>query len=76
MVRALEPGTYMGDIDIGEMFLNFTLETRCSLLAGVNLSKYIDQLGEDPHHWERRGSCRMGFHHHHIRLPNNNKLIG
>jgi hypothetical protein len=29
MLRALEPGNYMGDIDIGEMFLNFIMEARC-----------------------------------------------
>jgi hypothetical protein len=45
MLRALEPGTYMGDIDIGEMFLNFILESRCSYLPGVDLTNYINQLG-------------------------------
>jgi hypothetical protein len=38
ILRALEPETYMGDIDVGEMFLNFILEERCNL-AGVDLSK-------------------------------------
>jgi hypothetical protein len=46
MLRALEHGTYMGDIDIGKMFLNFILEARCSYLAGVDVTKYIEQLGE------------------------------
>jgi hypothetical protein len=50
MLRALEPGTYMGEIDVGEMFLNFILEARCSYLAGVNLKKYIEQLGGEPRH--------------------------
>jgi hypothetical protein len=61
MLRALEPGTYMGNIDVGEMFLNFILEARCSYLAGVDLSKYIDQLGGEPRHWVRWGRCRMRF---------------
>jgi hypothetical protein len=34
MLRALETETPMGDIDVGEMFLNFILEARCSYLAG------------------------------------------
>jgi hypothetical protein len=38
-LRALEPGTFMGDLDVGEMFLNFMLETRRSYMAGVDLSK-------------------------------------
>jgi hypothetical protein len=41
ILRALEPWTYMGDIDIGEIFLSFILEARCSYLAGVDLTKYI-----------------------------------
>jgi hypothetical protein len=61
MLRALEPGTYMGDIDIGEMFLNFILEARCSYLAGVDLTKYIEPLGGEPRHWARWGRCGMGF---------------
>jgi hypothetical protein len=51
MLRALEPGTFMGDLDVGEMFLNFMFEIRCSYLAGVDLSKYIRELGGNPRHW-------------------------
>jgi hypothetical protein len=61
MLRALEPGTYMGDIDIGEFFLNFILQARCSYLAGVYLKTYIEQLGGEPHHWARWGRCVMIF---------------
>jgi hypothetical protein len=39
MSRALEPGTYMGDIGIGEMFMNFIPEASCIYLAGVDLTK-------------------------------------
>jgi hypothetical protein len=59
ILRALEPGTYMGDIDIGEMFLNFILEARCSYLAGVDLTKYIEKLGGEPR--TRLVRCGMGF---------------
>jgi hypothetical protein len=48
MLRALKPGTSMGDIDVGEIFMNFILEARCSYLAGVDLSKYIEQSGGEP----------------------------
>jgi hypothetical protein len=61
MLRALEPGTFMGDLDVGEMFLNFILEARCSYLARVDLSKYIQELVGNPRHWARWGSCGMGF---------------
>jgi hypothetical protein len=57
MLRAPKPGTYTGGIDIGEMFLNFILEARCSYLAGVDLKKYIEPLGGEPRHWERWGRC-------------------
>jgi hypothetical protein len=57
MLRALEPGAYMGNIDIGEMFLNFILEAKCSFLAGVDLTKYIEPLGGEPRHWARWVRC-------------------
>jgi hypothetical protein len=45
LLRALEVNTYMADSDIGEMFLNFILEERCTRLAGVDLTHYV-QKGE------------------------------
>jgi hypothetical protein len=41
MLRELGTGTHMGDIDVGDMFLNFILEARCSYLAGADLSKFM-----------------------------------
>jgi hypothetical protein len=41
LTRALEVGTFMGDSDIGEMFLNFMLEENCACLAGVDLTHYV-----------------------------------
>ena len=38
-LRSVEAGTYMADCDVGEMFLNFMLEPRLRLHAGVDLSK-------------------------------------
>jgi hypothetical protein len=61
MLRALEYGTYMGKIDIGEIFLNFILEARCSYLDGVDLTTYIEQLCGEPRHCARWVRCGMAF---------------
>jgi hypothetical protein len=45
LLRALEVDTFMADSYIGEMFLNFMLEERCAILAGVDLTHYV-QMGE------------------------------
>jgi hypothetical protein len=37
-LRSVGPGTFMGDIDIGGMFLNFMLHERIQLYAGVDLT--------------------------------------
>jgi hypothetical protein len=41
LARALEVGTFMGDSDIGKMFLNFMLEENCACLVGVDLTHYM-----------------------------------
>jgi hypothetical protein len=41
LARTLEVGTFMGDSDIGEMFLNFMLEGNCACLAGVEITHYV-----------------------------------
>jgi hypothetical protein len=46
LLRDLKLDTFMADSGIGEMFLNFMLEERCAILAGVNLTHYVD-TGED-----------------------------
>jgi hypothetical protein len=43
LLRALEINTFMDDSDIGEMFLNFMLEERCAILAGVDLTHYVQR---------------------------------
>jgi hypothetical protein len=43
------------------MFLNVILEERCSYLAGVDLTKYIEPLGVEPRQWAKWGRCGMGF---------------
>jgi hypothetical protein len=41
-LRMLEPGTFMSDVDIAEMFLNFFLDWHLRKYAGVDLSSYFD----------------------------------
>jgi hypothetical protein len=59
LARALEVGTFMGDSDIGEMFLNFMLEENCACFAGVDLTHYVpnkELAGEGRRHlvlWNR-----------------------
>jgi hypothetical protein len=60
LFNRLEPGTFMGDIDIGEFFLNFPLDQRIRKYAGVDLTPYFGQE-KTGLIWERWGRCLMGF---------------
>jgi hypothetical protein len=65
-LRAVGIGTYMGDIDIGEMFLNFMLHPRIRPYAGLDLTPYFREelscIGKAPSVvWERWNQCTMGF---------------
>jgi hypothetical protein len=39
---AVEPGTYMADIDLGEQYLNFALHEKTQKY-GVNLTRYVPE---------------------------------
>jgi hypothetical protein len=41
LARAEEVGTHMGDLEVGEMFLNFILELKERVRAGVDLTHFI-----------------------------------
>jgi hypothetical protein len=41
LARAVEVGTHMGDLDVGQMFLNFILELKARVRAGVDLTNFI-----------------------------------
>jgi len=43
-LRSVEPGTWLADLDIGEMFLNFPLHESLRTLCGVDLSQYGEIL--------------------------------
>ena len=38
-LRAVEAGPFMGDMDVGEMFLNFVLHESMKALCGIDLTK-------------------------------------
>jgi hypothetical protein len=52
-LRAVDEGTFMADVDIGEMFLNFILHQELQGLAGVDLTHFFpSEEGKDPKVWE------------------------
>lgn len=65
-LRGIEFSTYLGDIDLGEMFLNFPLDPKIRPYAGVDLTPFGAMIGGDIgtaggviwEHWEW---CLMGF---------------
>jgi hypothetical protein len=58
LLRAVDVGTYMSDMDIGEMFLNFVLHESMQALCGVDLTNYF---GEGEVLWERWTRAAMGL---------------
>jgi hypothetical protein len=54
-LHQVEAGTYMCDLDVGEMFLNFMLHLDIWLLAGVDLTFYAPKgrLGAVWECWQR-----------------------
>ena len=59
-LRAVEGGTYMGDCDIGDCFLNFILHESVRPYAGVDLTHYAAKTGEETI-WERWTRAPMGL---------------
>jgi hypothetical protein len=57
LLRAVLPGTYMADIDVGEQFLNFVLHNAVHPYAGVDFTllfpEELMQLRHVDHHRER-----------------------
>jgi hypothetical protein len=62
-LRTVEPGTFMSDVNIAEMFLNFFLEWYLSKYAGVDLKSYFDDdLGNGKDNfWVRWNRIVMGL---------------
>ena len=63
-LRFVVVGSFMGDINIGDMFLNFMLHEKVRVVAGVYLAPFFS---EEAHQrgikmiWERWVRCGMGF---------------
>jgi hypothetical protein len=66
-LRSIDFSTCLGDLDLGEMFLNFKLHPSVQPYAGVDLSAYISKAGDQDKRglstmcWERWSRCLMGF---------------
>jgi hypothetical protein len=63
LLRSVEPGTWMADNDVGEMFLNFVLHKSIQELCGVDLTKYFPEgtPADTKVLWERWTRCAMGL---------------
>jgi hypothetical protein len=62
LVRGVHESTWMGDLDIGEMFLNFCLHPELRPYCGVDLKPYFPDEGEKHRSlWERWQRCMMGL---------------
>jgi hypothetical protein len=64
-LRFMGINTYLGDIDVGDMFLNFVLHEDVRKVAGVDLTAYCsEELVREVKKrfiWERWTRCGMGF---------------
>ena len=63
-LRAVDGDTYMSDMDIGEMFLNFVLHESMQALCGVDLTEYFgekDEANKPIRLWERWTRAAMGL---------------
>lgn len=65
LVRALEPGYYMADNDVGEMFHNFMLHSELRKYCGLDLTLFFNQDVSAVYHkgnlWERWNRLAMGL---------------
>jgi hypothetical protein len=59
-LRAVDKNTFMADVNIGEMFLNFMLHKDLRALAGVDLSHYFESEKAGPL-WETWQRAAMGL---------------
>lgn len=65
LIRALEPGYFMADNDVGEMFHNFILNKDLRKYCGLDLTSIFKGKGKqhdsDGHLWERWNRLAMGL---------------
>jgi hypothetical protein len=62
LVRGVDESCWMGDLDIGEMFLNFCLHPDLQPLCGVDVHPYFPkEVKRGGTLWERWVRCMMGL---------------
>ena len=62
LVRSIGPGAWMGDLDVGEMFLNFCLDPALRPYCGVDLRQMVvPACGKNKTVWEAWVRYMMGF---------------
>jgi len=61
LVRGIMEYSWMGDLDIGEMFLNFCVHPDLRPFCGVDLKPYFPGESENNTVWERWVRCMMGM---------------
>jgi len=62
VVRGVDESSWMGDLDIGEMFLNFSLHPKLQPFCGVDLRPYFPEEARGGKTlWERWVRCMMGM---------------
>ena len=53
--------SWLADLDLGEMFLNYFLDKKIRAFSGVDLSKLVEECDEFRSNWERWNRTFMGF---------------
>jgi hypothetical protein len=65
MLRTVDENSFMGDMDIGEMFLNFILHESMQALCGIDLTEFFGKsdksTGKKTLLWEKRVRAAMGL---------------
>lgn len=63
-LRFVNVGTFLGDIDVSDMFLNFIMHEKLQEHAGIDLTSFFPEelIGDEARvTWERWARCGMGF---------------
>jgi hypothetical protein len=62
LLDLLDSNSWMGDLDMGEMFLNFPLDVKVRPYCGIDLGPYLDpNKSRGPTWWEAWQRCVMGL---------------
>jgi hypothetical protein len=59
--RIIEPWIFMGDADVGKMFLNLFMDKTIYPFSGVYLTPFLGKEWDLEVHWYHWGRCGFGF---------------